>query len=116
MENHVKISILLDLYGKLLTQKQYNFLNDYYNLDLSLSEMAENYHITRQAVRDIIKKGEAKLFDLEESLKIMERNKQVEEKIACILAKIAKIQVGAKDEEIFQTLAAVKRELNSILV
>ena len=58
MEKNVKISILCDLYGKLLTQKQFDFLNDYYNNDLSLSEIAENNQITRQAVRDIIKKGE----------------------------------------------------------
>ena len=58
MEKNVEISILCDLYGKLLTQKQFDFLNDYYNNDLSLSEIAENNQITRQAVRDIIKKGE----------------------------------------------------------
>ena len=57
MEKNVKISILCDLYGKLLTQKQFDFLNDYYNNDLSLSEIAENNQITRQAVRDIIRKG-----------------------------------------------------------
>ena len=71
MEKNVKISILCDLYGKLLTQKQFDFLNDYYNNDLSLSEIAENNSITRQAVRDIIKKGEKKLFEYEEKLEFM---------------------------------------------
>ena len=73
MEKNVKISILCDLYGKLLTQKQFDFLNDYYNNDLSLSEIAENNQITRQAVRDIIKKGEKKLFEYEEKLLFMKR-------------------------------------------
>ena len=63
MEKNVEISILCDLYGKLLTEKQFEFINDYYNNDLSLSEIAENNDITRQAVRDIIKKGEKKLFE-----------------------------------------------------
>ena len=67
MEKNVKVSILCEIYGKLLTEKQYTFLDDYYNNDLSLSEMAENYNITRQAVRDNIKKGENKLFELEEN-------------------------------------------------
>ena len=62
MEKNVEISILCDLYGKLLTQKQFDFLNDYYNNDLSLSEIAENNQITRQAVRDIIKKGDCLLY------------------------------------------------------
>ena len=46
MEKNVEISILCDLYGKLLTQKQFDFLNDYYNNDLSLSEIAENKAIS----------------------------------------------------------------------
>ena len=62
MEKNVKISMLNQIYGKLLTQKQSEFINDYYNNDLSLSEIAENNHITRQAVRDNIKKGEKKAF------------------------------------------------------
>ena len=62
MEKNVKISMLCEVYGKLLTEKQLTILEDYYNQDLSLSEIAENNKITRQAVRDIIKKGETKLF------------------------------------------------------
>ena len=73
MEKNVKISILCQIYGKLLTEKQYNFLDDYYNNDYSLSEIAENYGITRQATRDNIVKGENKLFELEEKLAFMEK-------------------------------------------
>ena len=50
MEEKVKISMLLEIYGKLLTEKQSQMLEDYYNHDLSLSEIAENQDITRQAV------------------------------------------------------------------
>ena len=73
MEKNVKVSILCQIYGRLLTEKQYEVLNDYYNNDLSLSEIAENNNITRQAVRDVIKKGEIKLFEYEEKLAIMEK-------------------------------------------
>ena len=54
MEKNVKISILCQLYGKLLSEKQLEFIDDYYNNDLSLSEIAENHGITRQAVRDML--------------------------------------------------------------
>ena len=81
MEKNVKLSILCELYGKLLTKKQYEFLNDYYNNDLSLSEIAENNNITRQAVRDNIKKGEKKLFEYEEKLSFMKRMFNQEKKI-----------------------------------
>ena len=80
MEKNVEVSILCEIYGKLLTKKQQELLNDYYNNDLSLSEIAENNQITRQAVRDIIKKGESKLFELEEKLSFMKKTMEQEKK------------------------------------
>ena len=85
MENNVKISILLEIYGKLLTEKQRELLENYYNNDLSLSEIAENNGITRQAVRDIIKKCEKKLFEYEEELNFMEKILSQEKVIKSII-------------------------------
>ena len=73
MDKNVKVSILIDIYGKLLTDKQYKLLDDYYNNDLSLSEIAENNEITRQAVNDMINKGKAKLVEYEEKLHFMDK-------------------------------------------
>ena len=73
MEKKVEISMLCEMYGKLLTEKQYIFIEDYYNNDLSLSEIAENENITRQAVRDIIKKAENKLMEMEDKLGLMKK-------------------------------------------
>ena len=81
MEKNVEISILCQLYGKLLSEKQLEFIDDYYNNDLSLSEIAENHGITRQAVRDMLKKGEKKLFEYEEKLLFMKRMLNQEKKI-----------------------------------
>lgn len=78
MENTVKLSILLEIYGKLLTEKQYSLLEDYYNNDLSLSEIAENTGITRQAVRDNLKKGENNLLEYEEKLGFMKKMQTIE--------------------------------------
>ena len=85
MDKNIELSILCDLYGKLLTEKQFEFLNDYYNNDLSLSEIAENNKITRQAVRDIIKKGENKLFEYEEKLLFMKRMLKQEDMLKKVL-------------------------------
>ena len=115
MEKKVKISILCDLYGKLLTNKQFEFLNDYYNNDLSLSEIAENNNITRQAVRDIIKKGENKLFEYEEKLGMMQKTMKQEKKISEILSEITKIQTGFTDEQIAMMLEHIKEELNCVM-
>ena len=59
MAKNLEIAVLLDLYGDMLTEKQRDFLGYYYNDDLSLSEIAENEGITRQGVRDAIKRAEA---------------------------------------------------------
>ncbi len=62
----LNISTLLDFYGPFLSEKQSNLLHHYYNEDLSLSEIAENELITRQGVRDLIKRGELQLKKYEE--------------------------------------------------
>lgn len=62
MEKNVKIGMLCDIYGELLTDKQKDILDLYYNNNLSLAEIAEEIGVTRQAVRDSIVKGENKLF------------------------------------------------------
>ena len=115
MEEKVKISMLCQFYGKLLTQKQCEFINDYYNNDLSLSEIAENSNITRQAVRDIIKKGEKKLFEYEEKLQFMKRTLNQEKKIEKALAELTKIQKDYSDKQIANVLETIKKELNCLV-
>ena len=63
------ISILLDAYGALLTERQRELVDLYYNEDLSLAEISENTGITRQGVRDGIKKSESFLRECEEKRK-----------------------------------------------
>jgi len=115
IEEKVKISILCQIYGKLLTEKQYKLLDDYYNNDLSLSEIAENLEITRQAVRDNIKKGENKLLEYEEKLGIMKKVMEQEEKIAVILSEITKIKSKSSDKEVERILEHIKNELNCLV-
>ena len=115
MEEKVQISMLCQLYGKLLTKKQYEFIDDYYNNDLSLSEIAENNGITRQAVRDIIKKGEKKLFEYEEKLMFMKRTLNQEKKIEKALSELTKIQKNYSDKQIASVLESIKKELNCLV-
>ena len=115
MDRNVQISILCELYGKLLTEKQCEFINDYYNNDLSLSEIAENNNITRQAVRDMIKKGEKKLFEYEEKLEFMKRTLNQENKIKKVLLELTKIQTNYSDEQVANVLENIKKELNCLV-
>ena len=81
MEEKVKISILLEIYGKLLTEKQYEFMDYYYNKDLSLSEIADNNNITRQAVNTILIKSKKKLEGFEKDLQFMKKQMKIKEQI-----------------------------------
>ena len=115
MEEKVKIGILWEFYGKLLTKKQFEFMDDYYNSDLSLSEIAQNNNITRQAVRDIIKKGEKKLFEYEEKLGFMKRTLNQEKKIEKALSELTKIQKDSSDKQISSVLEEIKKELSCLV-
>lgn len=115
MEKNIEISILCQIYGKLLTEKQFNYINDYYNNDLSLSEIAENYNITRQAARDNIKKGESNLFEYEEKLQIMKTTIDTEKKINKILSQINTIQTNYSDKKIAKILENIKQELDCLI-
>lgn len=68
---------LYDLYGCLLTEKQRTYFEDYYFLDLSLSEMAENYGISRNGVFDQIKRAVASLEEYENHMNLLKKIKKI---------------------------------------
>ena len=115
MEKKVEISMLWQIYGKMLTEKQSEYIDYYYNKDLSLSEIAENNEITRQAVRDIIKKGERKLFEFEENLLFMKKTINQEKQIQHILFNLNKIQKDSSDKKVESILEEVRKELNCLV-
>ena len=67
MEKFEKMALLLDVYGELLTPKQRNVMDQYYNYDLSLQEIAENIGISKQGVYDLIKRAENLLLKTEKN-------------------------------------------------
>lgn len=77
MENQVLLCILYDYYGELLTDKQKKYFIDYYFENLSLSEMSENYDISRNAIHKNLKETEEKLLYYEKVLKLYEKNKKI---------------------------------------
>jgi predicted DNA-binding protein YlxM (UPF0122 family) len=84
VEKDLKIGLLLDFYGSLLHEKQRQVIEYYYNEDYSLSEIAELTGITRQGVRDSLKRGEATLREIEEKLRFEERFRAMELPLAHI--------------------------------
>ncbi len=79
-----RMALLYDFYGDMLTDRQKEFYDLYYNEDLSLAEIAENYGITRQGVRDVIVRAEAILTELEDKTGIIRRFHKMKEQFAQI--------------------------------
>ena len=76
-----RMAMLFDFYGDVLTPRQKEFYDLYYNEDLSLAEIAENNGITRQGVRDAIKRGEGTILELEDKVGFARRYRAVQEGI-----------------------------------
>lgn len=80
MENQKREELirLYDLYGSLLTEKQKNYFEDYYFMDLSISEIAENYGISRNGVFDQLKRVNLLLEDYESKLNLNKKISNIE--------------------------------------
>ena len=100
MDKNIKISMLLEIYGKMLTDRQADTVDLYYNQNLSLSEIADEVNITRQAVRKSLIEAEKNLFEYEEKLKFLEKNIQRKEKIDEILKMIEDEKIARLIEEL----------------
>ena len=68
-----RMTMLFDFYGELLTDRQKEFFDLYYNEDLSLAEIAENAGISRQGVRDVIVRAETAMQEIEDKTGIIKR-------------------------------------------
>ena len=97
-----RMALLYDFYGDVLTPRQKEFYDLYYNEDLSLAEIAENNGITRQGVRDVIVRAEAILTDLEDKTGIIRRFHKMQEQLQSV--DDAMDQIVQMNEDRFQDL------------
>ena len=79
-----RMAMLYDFYGDLLTDRQKEFYDLYYNEDLSLAEIAENYGISRQGVRDVIVRAEAAMTDIEDKTHLIRRFFRMQDELTAI--------------------------------
>ncbi len=111
LEKNMEISLLFDFYGQLLKQQQQQAVALYYNDDLSLSEIALELGITRQGVRDCIKRGESQLFTYEEKLGLMKRFRETEAGLYEIES-LAKKLIEKYDEKIAVKIIQTAKSLH----
>ena len=114
-----RMAMLYDFYGDLLTDRQKEFDDLYYNEDLSLAEIAENYGITRQGVRDVIVRAEAYLTEIEDKTGLIRRfhtmQDQLKEVAACAVQIRAINDARLNDREL-EDLAQRIQSLTDILI
>ena len=113
MEYNVEIGLLFSIYRNMLTERQAESVDLYYNEDLSLSEISEHMGITRQGVRDNIKRAEHTLLETEKKLGLAKRFFSIKEKLAHIDDIIAEIE---KSPNIMYLSDDIKRKINEILI
>ena len=78
MEELVHYTLLYDIYGSLLTDKQKEYFEDYYFKNLSLSELASKYNISRNAIHKQIKETIKRLENYEDNLRLAKKNEMLE--------------------------------------
>ena len=110
-----RMALLYDFYGDMLTDRQKEFYDLYYNEDLSLAEIAENYGITRQGVRDVIVRAEAILTELEDKTGIVRRFLRMKDQFARMEEDVAAIARRNEDRWQDEELDALCAKLRAAL-
>lgn len=116
-EKNLNISFLLDFYGDILGEKQRELVDLYYNADLSLSEIAESFGMTRQGVRHSLKKAEDDLIFLENKLGLANQFVQIRENnrktVVSLLSIYEQLKNCAIPNDITEQLLAVIEQVRS---
>ncbi|SCY84775.1 YlxM family DNA-binding protein [Alkaliphilus peptidifermentans] len=119
IEKTIEITMLYDFYSQLLTERQRDMIDYYYNQDFSLSEIAEVFNISRQAVYDTIKRTEKILYEYEEKLKLIQlftdKTENVEKALQKIIGLDNLINTGASKEVLRQETNIIKELLTDML-
>ncbi|MBM7581232.1 putative DNA-binding protein YlxM (UPF0122 family) [Caldicoprobacter guelmensis] len=113
MEKLAKVALLLDIYGGLLTPRQRDVLDLYYNYDLSLGEIAEMHNISRQGVHDLIKRGEQALYALDKKLNYYRRWTAFEDKMCQAIRELEYI-CQLPDESFAESPGEIKQRLMNL--
>jgi predicted DNA-binding protein YlxM (UPF0122 family) len=118
MEKDLRVSLYLDFYKNLLTEKQADSIDLYFNQDLSLGEISGHLGITRQGVRDSIKRGEKVLFNSEAKLGLAERFREIHGQIIEIENVVREIEAinirKLYSSELDSGIKFIKNTLNDI--
>ncbi len=113
-EKRYRMSLLLDVYGELLTEKQRDFMRRYYEQDLSFGEIARECGVSRQAIFDAVKHGEESLERLERVLRLIDSG-WTDWVAAGLTPRMAADRLGALRGRLAGAEAGALRELDGLI-
>ena len=113
MEKIVEIAVLFDYYGKLLSDKQYNVIDQHCNEDLSLKEIAELNGISKQGISDILSRAEKKLRFYEDELKLISKFDKINSSLKEINLLIENSKI--EDSSLLNILDIIQKKNNEII-
>lgn len=111
MAKDLRLVMLLDFYGGLLTEKQATALDCYYNQDLSLSEIADDMGISRQGVMAFLKQGEKHLKSFEEKLALAERFGKINVMLSDMEKVVSKMEDSPQKDELSRLIGSVSANI-----
>lgn len=115
MEDRIYISELLDIYGSLLTEKQIDIMELYYNDDLSLAEISEITNTSRQANFDMIKRCVKILYDYEGKMHLLSDKNHLKEMKKQLIDKLDLVRKRENNKSVIEIINLIKNEINDLI-
>lgn len=104
LEKAIRYTRLFSIYKSLLSKSQQEVINEYYFLDLSISEIADNHSISRSAVDDALNKATSKLDEFEKDMQILQKTENIQQKLGILKEKVLNMQEVEEIEDIEKEL------------
>lgn len=111
-QKDMQVSLLLDFYGDILSERRRDVTGLYYNDDLSLAEIAEITGISRQGVRDAVRRSVDELYSLEEKLGLVKRFSALRDELSVISSQLSELSVA--DPALADSLGSIAKELSEL--
>lgn len=113
-EKDMTVPLLMDLYGQVLSERKRELMDYYYNEDYSLAEIAEITGISRQGIRESVKKSEAELRELDASLHLVERTQRLDERIAAVEEQLHDLLAEPLTDPIREKIEQIRNVLDTL--
>lgn len=111
-EQRMRLVRLYDIYGGLLTERQQKYMEMHFCNDLSLSEIADEYGVSRQAIYDLLRRTEQILEKYESKLKLLQRDKENNELLLHAEELLSDYIVNPKENKNLELVQAILKDLS----